>query len=75
MPKTGLIERIKQGVFLLDGAMGTQLIARGIEAGRCNDYLNIESPDIVLDIQRVGFKNIQCVIAFMEFIDIMIVIE
>jgi len=36
----------------LDGAMGTELIARGIEAGRCNDYQNIESPDIVFDIHR-----------------------
>ena len=52
MSGTGLKERINQGVFLLDGAMGTQLIARGIEAGRCNDYLNIESPDIISDIHR-----------------------
>jgi 5-methyltetrahydrofolate--homocysteine methyltransferase len=28
------------------------LIARGLEAGRCNDYLNIESPDIIFDIHR-----------------------
>jgi len=47
-----LRERIKQGLFLLDGAMGTELIARGLEAGRCNDYLNIESPDIIFDIHR-----------------------
>ena len=52
MPEPGLKERIKQGVFLLDGAMGTQLIARGIEVGKCNDYLNIESPDTVFNIQR-----------------------
>jgi 5-methyltetrahydrofolate--homocysteine methyltransferase len=30
--------------------MGTELIARGIEPGTCNDYLNVESPDIVFDI-------------------------
>lgn len=45
-------ERIRRGLFLLDGAMGTQLIARGVEAGKCNDYLNIESPDVVLDVHR-----------------------
>jgi 5-methyltetrahydrofolate--homocysteine methyltransferase len=45
-----LSERINQGPFFLDGAMGTQLFARGVEVGRCNDYLNIESPDIVFDI-------------------------
>jgi 5-methyltetrahydrofolate--homocysteine methyltransferase len=30
--------------------MGSELIARGIEPGTCNDYLNVESPDIVFDI-------------------------
>ncbi|MHC4117817.1 MAG: homocysteine S-methyltransferase family protein [Planctomycetota bacterium] len=52
MPETGLLESIKQRVFLLDGAMGTQLIARGVEVGTCNDYLNVESPDIVSDVHR-----------------------
>ena len=49
-------ERIKQGIFLLDGAMGTQLIARGVEAGRCNDYLNIDSPDTIFEIHRSYFQ-------------------
>ncbi|MHC4126126.1 MAG: homocysteine S-methyltransferase family protein, partial [Planctomycetota bacterium] len=52
MGRTSLKERVRQGAFLLDGAMGTQLFARGVEAGACNDYLNIESPDIVFDIHR-----------------------
>ena len=52
MARISLKDRIAQGVFVLDGAMGTELFARGIEAGTCNDYLNIESPDIVLDIHR-----------------------
>ncbi len=52
MTRINLRERIKQGLFLLDGAMGTQLIARGLEAGTCNDYLNIASPDIIFDIHR-----------------------
>jgi len=50
MTRGSLKERIKQGLFLLDGAMGTQLLARGIEVGKCNDNLNIESPDVVFDI-------------------------
>ena len=45
-------DRIEQGVFLLDGAMGTQLIARGVEPGVCNEAINIESPETVLDIHR-----------------------
>lgn len=53
MGRTSLKERIRQGLFLLDGAMGTQLIARGVELGQCCDYLNIEQPDTILDIHRV----------------------
>lgn len=52
MGRTNLKERIKQDLMLLDGAMGTQLIARGIGPGKCNDYLNIEEPDIISDIHR-----------------------
>jgi methionine synthase I (cobalamin-dependent) len=52
MPKTSLKERIKQGPLLLDGAMGTELIARGIQVGACNEYLNIESPGIISDIHN-----------------------
>jgi 5-methyltetrahydrofolate--homocysteine methyltransferase len=52
MTGVGLKERIKQDLFLLDGAMGTELIARGIELGKCNDYLNIELPDVISDIHR-----------------------
>jgi len=43
---------VKEGLFLLDGAMGTQLIANGAEPGTCNDYLNIQSPQIVEDVHR-----------------------
>ena len=39
-------------MFLLDGAMGTQLIARGVEAGKCNDWLNVELPDMVAEVHR-----------------------
>ena len=52
MPTVSLREKIKQGLLLLDGGMGTELIARGIEVGVSNDYLNIESPDIVCDIHH-----------------------
>ncbi len=56
MPRMNLRERISQDLFLLDGAMGTQLIARGIQVGKCNDYLNVESPDVVSDIHRSYFE-------------------
>ncbi|MCU0915973.1 MAG: homocysteine S-methyltransferase family protein [Planctomycetes bacterium] len=47
--------RIQEGVFLLDGAMGTQLFARGAEPGKCNDWLNVESPGMVAEIHRAYF--------------------
>ncbi|MHC4497591.1 MAG: homocysteine S-methyltransferase family protein [Planctomycetota bacterium] len=56
MGRKSLAERIKAELFLLDGAMGTQLIARGVEAGRCNDYLNIELPDIVFDVHQTYLR-------------------
>jgi len=50
MSRLDLRSRIQEGVFLLDGAMGTQLMARGVEPGVCNDAICIESPDILADI-------------------------
>ena len=52
MPRARLTERIKQEPLILDGAMGTQLIARGIQVGACNEYLNIDSADIISDIHN-----------------------
>jgi methionine synthase I (cobalamin-dependent) len=56
MGRMNLKGRISQGLLLLDGGMGTQLFARGIETGTCNDYLNIESPDTILDIHRAYIR-------------------
>jgi methionine synthase I (cobalamin-dependent) len=50
--RPALKQRIRQGLLLLDGAMGTELIARGAKVGKCSDYLNIEWPDVVSDIHR-----------------------
>jgi 5-methyltetrahydrofolate--homocysteine methyltransferase len=55
MSKIDLKEKIGKGVFLLDGAMSTQLIASGIKIGKCNDYLNIEQPEIISDIHLSYF--------------------
>ncbi len=55
MSKTNLTERLSQGVFLLDGAMGTQLAARGVSAGTCNESVNLDSPDIVEAIHRAYY--------------------
>lgn len=36
----------------MDGAMGTELIARGIQVGACNEYLNVDSEGIISDIHK-----------------------
>jgi len=51
-----LKKRIKEGFFLLDGGMGTELIARGAQVGICNEYLNIKSPDVVFEIHKEYFR-------------------
>jgi 5-methyltetrahydrofolate--homocysteine methyltransferase len=50
-----LRQRIREGVFLLDGAMGTELIAAGASGG-CNDYLNVTSEDTVLGVHSSYIK-------------------
>lgn len=52
MTRTALKDCLRQGVFFVDGAMGTQLIEAGAPAGCCNDYLNIESPEIVRSVHQ-----------------------
>ncbi|RKY07432.1 MAG: homocysteine methyltransferase [Planctomycetota bacterium] len=52
MTRIALKDRLQQGVFFIDGAMGTQLIEAGAPAGCCNDYLNIESPQIVATVYQ-----------------------
>ncbi|BDG61030.1 homocysteine S-methyltransferase family protein [Caldinitratiruptor microaerophilus] len=40
-------ERLRHGVVVFDGAMGTQLQARGLPAGGCPELWNLERPDVV----------------------------
>ena len=50
--KTPLLDAIKLRPLLADGAMGTQLMAAGLEQGRCGEQWNLSHPDKVLGIQR-----------------------
>ncbi len=52
MIRPALKEKIGSGILVLDGAMGTQLIARGAPVGVCNDYLCVESPEIVKSVHQ-----------------------
>jgi 5-methyltetrahydrofolate--homocysteine methyltransferase len=51
MRKT-LIEAMKEKVLVSDGAMGTQLMAAGLESGNCGEIWNVTHPERILEIQR-----------------------
>ena len=50
-----LIEKLSQGLVVWDGAMGTELIASGLEAGMCPERWNVEKPAVIADIYRSYF--------------------
>src|SRR5678816_847287 len=50
--KKPLLERLKGGPLLGDGAMGTQLMLAGLAQGNCGEEWNLAHPERVLAIQR-----------------------
>ena len=52
---TELGKRLKDDVLLLDGAMGTQLMDRGISAGETSETWVIERPDDISEIHKAYF--------------------
>src|SRR5437016_11675718 len=52
MPKTPLLEAIREHPLLGDGAMGTQLMLAGLVQGNCGEEWNVTQPERVLAIQR-----------------------
>ena len=47
---------LKDNIVVFDGAMGTELYARGIFINRCFDELNLSSPDLIRDVHRAYRK-------------------
>jgi len=43
-------------VYLFDGAMGTMLYSKGVFINKCYDELNLQNPDMVLDVHRAYIK-------------------
>jgi 5-methyltetrahydrofolate--homocysteine methyltransferase len=56
MARQPLKDRLRQGIFLLDGGMGSQLIARNVQASKCNEYLSIEAADVIKAIHLDYFN-------------------
>ena len=48
-----LLDRLEKGeVLVADGAMGTQLLNKGLQPGECPEALNLSQPEILKDIAR-----------------------
>src|SRR3982074_579279 len=45
-------ELVARGAVLFDGAMGTELNARGVAVGQCLEEVNLVQPALVLGIHR-----------------------
>lgn len=43
---------IKEQILLFDGAMGSQLQAKGLQTGQIPEILNISQPDLILEIHK-----------------------
>lgn len=54
MSKT-IFDAIKKGIVLLDGGMGTELIAHGFPQGACPESWNVEKPNVVQKIHKSYF--------------------
>jgi 5-methyltetrahydrofolate--homocysteine methyltransferase len=59
MAKAELLAELKKRSLLCDGAMGTQLMARGLPAGACGEQWNVEEPDAVESIHR-AYREAGC---------------
>src|SRR5947209_13380130 len=46
------LERLRDGVLVCDGAMGTMLYARGVFVNRCFDELNVSNPALVRSVHE-----------------------
>ena len=45
-----LLDRLKEGVLLADGAIGTMLFQRGLKSGDCPEALNLGSPEVPKEV-------------------------
>lgn len=52
----GFLARLKEGVVIFDGAMGTMLQAEGLHSGQCPELWNAERPEVVQGIHRAYFE-------------------
>ncbi len=46
------LERLKKGVLLFDGAIGTMLFSKGIFINQCFEAVNLSNPDLVAEVHE-----------------------
>ena len=51
-----ILDLVKQGIVLFDGALGTMLITRGVSSGEAPEKWNMERPEVVKEIHRAYFS-------------------
>ena len=52
-----LLDRLRSGeVLVADGAMGTELIKRGLVLGECPERMNLDKPDVLQEIALAYFN-------------------
>lgn len=52
-----LLDRIKNGLLILDGGMGSLLAERGLVAGECPERLNLTHAEAIKEIHRAYFAS------------------
>ena len=50
--KKPYLERLKEGVLLFDGAMGTMIYDSGVFINQCFENVNLTSPETILNVHR-----------------------
>jgi len=50
------LEELRQRVFVCDGAMGTQLYAKGVPADRCFEELNLSMPSLIKEVHEAYIR-------------------
>ncbi len=55
-PRIPFLQRLREGLLLADGAMGTMLHQAGAHIDACFDLLNLTDPDLVLGVHRAFVK-------------------
>ena len=54
---SSFLDRLTQGeIFVADGAMGSMLMSRGLEAGKPPESFNLSQPEVLREIARLYFQ-------------------